>query len=125
MRVILVPSWMEIYSRALESAVFLYANQDFVKLRFILEMMPGQIYHKNASEELKAFTAMLDDDKARQEAEIDKKAQTQTTYLDKRRVYGQLDAVELWYLTELVKKHQELAQKYDLLPRETDIIKGV
>lgn len=120
-----MPSWKEIYAKQLESAVFLYANQEFTKLRLILEMMAGQIYHKEASEELKAFTETLDEDKARQAEVIDKEAQIQDTYRNKQRVYERLDNVELWYLTELVKKHQQLAQKYDLLPKESDIIHGV
>ncbi|GAI20833.1 unnamed protein product, partial [marine sediment metagenome] len=79
----------------------------------------------DASGELKEFTTTLDNEKVRQEEEIDKAAQVQTTYRDKQKVYEQLDRVELWYLTELVKEHQMLAEKYDLLPRETDIIHGV
>lgn len=120
-----MPSWKEIYARQLESAVFLYANQDFARLGLMLEMMAGQIYHEEAAKELKDFTTNLDNERKRQEADIDRFAQTMPTYGEKRLQYNDLDRVQLWYLTELMKKHQQLAQKYDLLPKEADIIKGV
>ena len=91
----------------------------------MLEMMPGQIDHKEARKELQDFTTAHDKLKERQEGDIDAAAQVLNTYDEKRAEYGRLDKVMLWYLTELLKKHQQLAQKYDLLPMESDIIRGV
>jgi len=101
----------------LETAGSLYTAGDLPKLERLFDVMREQIHNDEARGDLEKFEEKVEESSNEQLAAIDKTAQTRANVVQKKFDYDGVDSVYDWKLGEILKKHQQLARKYSLLPR--------
>ena len=109
-----MPSWKEIYARQLEGAMCLYDNEEFMKLKRTLKMITGMIYNDEMAEELKSYKKHIKKEMENAIIIIYQHAQTLPPE-EKPKAYAKMDEEKIWYLAELIAKHQQLAHKYEII----------
>lgn len=110
------PGWKEIYSRSLMTAGDLYAAQDYAHLEPLLEVMEGQIDHKEARGALLNFKQQIDEDERKQLETLRKWIGSEVNPKSRQRLVGRIDEITVWKCEELLKFHQRLARDHHLIP---------